>query len=885
MVGQADDVTDCLGRLIVVLENGAVECMELTCGEVQWMINCGGSLCSFSSNVGLTTPTRPLSLTSSSCTSPTAPDTPALPPPKAATSELKRREPSQSGVSAALRKTFAGLSESDNDESASDAGSVGAPSKAATPGSKARRREPLPAALEQPHQQQQQQRDMRLSTPVTPKSVVPYFIPGFGSAHDHVYIYNGAELRRSDELFTDSVLIASQAVVLNSSENVYMEVRLSDGAVLCDSIDKPRVTPPLPVAASHADPHAGMGFRKPFGSDVVLALVRHNKISKGRHQGVTWELRKGNVVVSDVSTPPPQASTASSGARAICGCDDAAAAMPHIRAFVNGRVELVDADGDSIWEKELDSPLIKAYFFSPAVSGGAKLLEVPVEVDQVGCTTPGDVAIYFEPGRFLFTTGEPPERISVARFNQSTKAQRISSAAYEDPLMIEWTKRGGAAAAKGGAAEASRRPIIQSVPSTPHDPRAASAWTTFVVAAEGPERDNGSFGRSRVESVTDDTLSVASAATRTENLRSGPGGNGVATSSPSFLLEFFDPIRVLGRGGCGKVILARHRMTGKLYAIKMLVVRNAVEEDEVLNEVSVHEPLVHRNIVRYFHFWVESMSPHLRRLLATDSWQRREDEAVDTANNGPQGCGSLFEGGDDVEEDQETTADDDDDDGTSTTTSSTATAPTERVALIQMEFCPSTLATWMEGRRRVSREDNIRVALQIVAAVMTMHDNDVVHRDISPRNLFLDASTLIVKLGDMGLAKVRSSGGGDGGAQVVGFFDSATEHTLGVGSPMYASPEQLAGRECSPAVDIFAAGVVIAELYTMPTTAAERHANLNAIRSGTFFTAPANIAAYPELGSVIAHMVRHNPRERMPLFQVRKLLKAISDKLVGDGGA
>jgi len=76
---------------------------------------------------------------------------------------------------------------------------------------------------------------------------------------------------------------------------------------------------------------------------------------------------------------------------------------------------------------------------------------------------------------------------------------------------------------------------------------------------------------------------------------------------------------------------------------------------------------------------------------------------------------------------------------------------------------------------------------------------NLVHRDISPSNLFVTASG-VVKVLDFGIAKVR------GGA--------ATEAGMIKGKAQYMSPEQLLGDPVDRRSDVFALGIVLFELAT-----------------------------------------------------------------------
>ena len=88
----------------------------------------------------------------------------------------------------------------------------------------------------------------------------------------------------------------------------------------------------------------------------------------------------------------------------------------------------------------------------------------------------------------------------------------------------------------------------------------------------------------------------------------------------------------------------------------------------------------------------------------------------------------------------------------------------------------------------------LRVAAEAAEAVSAAQRHDVVHCDLKPENLIL-ADDGRVRVLDFGLA------------QASGHRDS-----VGVGTPAYMAPEQLAGRPAGPATDIWALMVVLYEM-------------------------------------------------------------------------
>jgi len=110
---------------------------------------------------------------------------------------------------------------------------------------------------------------------------------------------------------------------------------------------------------------------------------------------------------------------------------------------------------------------------------------------------------------------------------------------------------------------------------------------------------------------------------------------------------------------------------------------------------------------------------------------------------------------------------------------------------------------YLDGLPASELRADVRVAagviVQACAGLHYAHDLEIVHRDVSPSNLFVTASG-VVKVLDFGVAKVPGA--------------NATEAGTIKGKTQYMAPEQLLGQQLDRRCDVFALGVVLWELVT-----------------------------------------------------------------------
>jgi tetratricopeptide (TPR) repeat protein len=99
-------------------------------------------------------------------------------------------------------------------------------------------------------------------------------------------------------------------------------------------------------------------------------------------------------------------------------------------------------------------------------------------------------------------------------------------------------------------------------------------------------------------------------------------------------------------------------------------------------------------------------------------------------------------------------------------------------------------------------ETRLRLALpQVLAGIAAIHVRGKVHRDLKPNNVLVTPEGRVVII-DFGLVENEREGG------------IAMEPNAFVGTPAYAAPEQVQGKACGPAADLYAVGVMLYEALT-----------------------------------------------------------------------
>merc|ERR1712110_1347653 len=113
--------------------------------------------------------------------------------------------------------------------------------------------------------------------------------------------------------------------------------------------------------------------------------------------------------------------------------------------------------------------------------------------------------------------------------------------------------------------------------------------------------------------------------------------------------EEFVELEEIASGVFGKVMVARHRLDGMVYAIKITkkqIYGNTHQERVTMNEVFAHSALIkHKHVVRYYNSWVENGRVYIQNefceggaLGSRIDDLRKENQATNTQKRFPE-CG------------------------------------------------------------------------------------------------------------------------------------------------------------------------------------------------------------------------------------------------------
>ncbi len=235
------------------------------------------------------------------------------------------------------------------------------------------------------------------------------------------------------------------------------------------------------------------------------------------------------------------------------------------------------------------------------------------------------------------------------------------------------------------------------------------------------------------------------------------------------------------------------------------------------------------------------------------------------------------------------------------------------VLYIQMELCGTNLKTWLRERndqifanynkscQTVSSTDDIlscidsKMSLNIFRMVLKgvefIHSQHLIHRDLKPQNILFSTDQIKIKIGDFGLATLHNSI--DNEEISLHNYKQSTKteahnHTGGIGTSIYAAPEQKVGKIYDNRADLYSLGIILFELFYPLSTDMEKNKCVTHITKNRML--PENFQnRWPIVAEMILKLTDSQPLSRplasdilqssLFLGKEQQMIKSLEEKL------
>lgn len=185
----------------------------------------------------------------------------------------------------------------------------------------------------------------------------------------------------------------------------------------------------------------------------------------------------------------------------------------------------------------------------------------------------------------------------------------------------------------------------------------------------------------------------------------------------------------------------------------------------------------------------------------------------------------------------------------------------ERLWIVMELVAGRSLERMMMEDGPLGPQQAARIGIGLVTALRQVHARGVLHRDIKPGNVLVEANGHRVVLTDFGIAAIQDA-------------KALTMVGMLVGSPDYMAPERIAGRPQGPPSDIWSLGATLCAAlaghspFSRDTTLATLHAVL--------YEEPQLPTTAGALRSVLAALLEKEPELRPGLDEVEEALHPVA---------
>ncbi|MFF0312758.1 protein kinase [Streptosporangium sp. NPDC004379] len=191
----------------------------------------------------------------------------------------------------------------------------------------------------------------------------------------------------------------------------------------------------------------------------------------------------------------------------------------------------------------------------------------------------------------------------------------------------------------------------------------------------------------------------------------------------------------------------------------------------------------------------------------------------------------------------------------------------ERLALVMDLVEGGDLRALLRRRGTLPPAEAAGLVAEVAEALAAAHAPGIVHRDVKPGNILLDGATGRARLTDFGVARIVHGPG-------------LTRTSSIIGTPTYLSPEVADGGAATPAVDVYAAGLILYELLAgRPPFVGEHPMALLRLHATA---APRRLPGMPDaLWRIISDCAAKDPAGRPHAGEVAAALRGAVPSLAG----
>ncbi|KAI7743479.1 hypothetical protein M8C21_011242 [Ambrosia artemisiifolia] len=308
-------------------------------------------------------------------------------------------------------------------------------------------------------------------------------------------------------------------------------------------------------------------------------------------------------------------------------------------------------------------------------------------------------------------------------------------------------------------------------------------------------------------------------------------GQHTSPTLSSRYLNDFEELQPIGHGGFGHVVLCKNKLDGRQYAVKKIRLKDKSQplDDRILREVATLSRLQHQHVVRYYQAWFETGDAGCyddttwgSRTAASSSFSYIDHSSTDVVGQDSKVGTYLY---------------------------------------IQMEYCPRTLRQMFESYSHFDKKIAWHLFRQIVEGLAHIHSQGIIHRDLTPNNIFFDARNDI-KIGDFGLAKFLKLEQLDQDLDPAETTGVSVDGTGQIGTYFYTAPEiEQRWPKINEKADMYSLGIVFLELWHPFSTGMERHVVLSDLKKKGEL--PSDwVAEFPEQAALLRRMMSSSPSDR-----------------------